>query len=63
MCELGTALLRAGGVVRDPVYSHGPLLGCLMGFVTLIAFSSPIAIEVVAARQYAVALFCRIRIK
>jgi amino acid transporter len=56
-CELGAALPRAGGVVRYPVYSHGPLLGYLMGFITLIAFSSLIAIEVVAARQYAAAWF------
>ncbi|MBF8726766.1 APC family permease [Pseudomonas putida] len=54
-CELGAALPRAGGVVRYPVFSHGPLLGYLMGFITLIAFSSLIAIEVVAARQYAAA--------
>ncbi|MBC8830402.1 amino acid permease, partial [Escherichia coli] len=40
-----------------PVFSHGPLLGYLMGFITLIAFSSLIAIEVVAARQYAAAWF------
>lgn len=56
-CELGAALPRAGGVVRYPVFSHGPLLGYLMGFITLIAFSSLIAIEVVAARQYAAAWF------
>jgi amino acid transporter len=47
-CELGAAA-RAGGVVRYPVYSHGPLLGYLMGFITLIAFSSLMAIEVVAS--------------
>jgi amino acid transporter len=56
-CELGAALPRAGGIVRYPVFSHGPLLGYLMGFITLIAFSSLIAIEVVAARQYAAAWF------
>ncbi|MGH8448822.1 APC family permease [Pseudomonas sp.] len=56
-CELGAALPRAGGVVRYPVYSHGPLLGYLMGFITLIAFSSLVAIEVVASRQYAAAWF------
>lgn len=56
-CELGAALPRAGGVVRYPVYSHGPLLGYMMGFITLIAFSSLVAIEVVAARQYAAAWF------
>jgi amino acid transporter len=52
-CELGAALPHAGGVVRYPEYSHGPLLGFLMGLITLIAFSSLIAIEVVACRQYA----------
>ena len=56
-CELGAALPRAGGVLRYPVYSHGPLLGYLMGFITLIAFSSLVAIEVVASRQYAAAWF------
>ena len=56
-CELGAALPRAGGVIRYPVYSHGPLLGYLMGFITMIAFSSLVAIEVVAARQYAAAWF------
>ncbi|WP_448097293.1 APC family permease [Luteibacter yeojuensis] len=54
-CELGAALPRAGGAVRYPEYSHGPLLGSLMGFITLIAFSSLIAIETVACRQYAAA--------
>ncbi|WP_329740879.1 APC family permease [Dyella sp. A6] len=56
-CELGAALPRAGGVVRYPEYSHGVLLGSLMAFVTLIAFSSLIAIETVACRQYAAAWF------
>ncbi|MBS0432650.1 MAG: APC family permease [Proteobacteria bacterium] len=56
-CELGAALPRAGGVVRYPEYSHGALLGYLMGLITLIAFSSLIAIEVVACRQYASAWF------
>ncbi|HZV37903.1 MAG TPA: APC family permease [Pseudoxanthomonas sp.] len=56
-CELGAALPRAGGAVRYPEYSHGPLLGSLMGFVTLIAFSSLIAIEAEASRQYAAAWF------
>lgn len=56
-CELGAALPRAGGVVRYPEYSHGPLLGSLMGLITLIAFSSLIAIEAEASRQYASAWF------
>lgn len=56
-CELGAALPHAGGPVRYPAYSHGALLGFLMGLMTLIAFSSLIAIEVVACRQYAAAWF------
>lgn len=51
--ELGGAIPRAGGIVRYPVYSHGPLMGYLMGFASLIAYSSLTAIEVEAARQYA----------
>ena len=52
--ELGAAVPRAGGIIRYPLYSHGPLMGYLMGFITLVAFSSLIAIEVEAAREYAV---------
>lgn len=51
--ELGASLPRAGAVVRFPVYSHGPIIGYLIGFITLIANSSLVAIEVEAARQYA----------
>ena len=51
--ELGGAIPRAGGIVRYPVYSHGPLMGYLMGFATLVAYSSLCSIEVEAARQYA----------
>jgi amino acid transporter len=36
---------------------HGELMGYLLGFITLIAFSSLISIEIVAARQYAAAWF------
>ncbi len=50
-CELGAALPRAGGIIRYPVFSHGELMGYLLGFITLIAFSSLISIEIVAARQ------------
>lgn len=28
-CELGAALPRAGGIIRYPVFSHGPLQGYL----------------------------------
>ena len=38
-CELGAALPRAGGIIRYPVFSHGELMGYLLGFITLIAFS------------------------
>lgn len=55
-CELGAALPRAGGIIRYPVFSHGELMGYLLGFITLIAFSSLISIEIVAARQYAAAV-------
>lgn len=56
-CELGAALPRAGGIVRFPVYSHGPLMGYLIGFITLIAWTSLISTEIEAARQYATAWF------
>ena len=56
-CELGAALPKAGGLIRYPVISHGELMGYLLGSITVIAFSSLIAIEVVAARQYAAAWF------
>lgn len=56
-CELGAALPKAGGIIRYPVFSHGPLQGYLLGTITVIAFSSLIAIEVVAAREYAAAWF------
>lgn len=56
-CELGAALPRAGGIIRYPVFSHGELMGYLLGFMTLLAFSSLISIEIVAARQYAAAWF------
>jgi amino acid transporter len=51
--ELGGSIPRAGGTVRYPVYSHGPLIGYLLGFASLIAFSSVAGIEAEAARQYA----------
>ncbi|WP_353948423.1 APC family permease [Sporolactobacillus sp. Y61] len=51
--ELGAALPQAGAIVRFPVYSHGSIMGYLMGFITLIANTSLVAIEVEAARQYA----------
>ncbi|RYL94381.1 APC family permease [Sporolactobacillus sp. THM7-4] len=51
--ELGAAIPRAGAIIRFPVFSHGPIIGYLMGFINLIAFSSLTSIEVEAGRQYA----------
>ncbi|MFT9387057.1 APC family permease, partial [Acetobacter sp.] len=56
-CELGAALPKTGGVVRYPYISHGDFLGFNISLVTLVAFSSIVAIEVVAARQYASGAF------
>ncbi len=51
--ELGGAMPRAGGIIRYPDYSHGPLVGYLMGFAAVIAYSSVAGIEAEAMRQYA----------
>ncbi|MCE2563315.1 APC family permease [Komagataeibacter sp. FNDCF1] len=51
-CELGAALPQRGGVVRYPYCSHGRFLGFMVSLVTVVAFSSIVSIEVVAARQY-----------
>jgi amino acid transporter len=51
--ELGGALPRAGGIIRYPDYSHGPIVGYLMGFAALIAYSSVASIEAEAMRGYA----------
>ncbi len=51
--ELGGALPRAGGTVRYPDYSHGPLVGYLLGFASIVAFASVAGIEAEAMRQYA----------
>ncbi|GMA64897.1 APC family permease [Alicyclobacillus fastidiosus] len=51
--ELGGSIPRTGGTVRYPEYSHGPLVGYLLGFASLIAFASVAGIEAEAMRQYA----------
>ncbi len=56
-CELGAALPRAGGAISYLHTSHGPLMSYLIGAITVIYLSSMVAIEVVAARQYAAAWF------
>lgn len=51
--ELGGMLPRAGGIIRYPDYSHGSVVGYLMGFAALIAYSSVAGIEAEAMRGYA----------
>ncbi len=51
--ELGAAMPRAGGFVRYPSYTHGSLVGFLIGFFCLLAYSAVIATEVEAVRGYA----------
>lgn len=51
--ELGAALPRAGGIIRYPVYTHGPLTGFMISLITIIAFTSILGAEAEAVRQYA----------
>ena len=51
-CELSAALPEAGGIVRHPARTHGPLLGALLGFITVLAYTSLTSLEIIAARQY-----------
>ena len=55
-CELGRCRAPAA-LFATRSFPHGELMGYLLGFITLIAFSSLISIEIVAARQYAAARF------
>lgn len=51
--ELGAAMPRAGGFVRYPEYSHGSIVGYMIGFTSLLAYSSVCGVEVEAVRGYA----------
>jgi len=51
--ELGAALPRAGGFVKYPDYSHGSVVGFMIGFISMLAYSSTAGVEVEAVRQYA----------
>jgi amino acid transporter len=51
--ELGAALPRAGGFVQYPDYTHGSVVGYLIGFTSMIAYSAVIGIEAEAVRGYA----------
>lgn len=51
--ELGSMMPRSGGFVRYPKYTHGSLVGYLIGFISMLAYSSVAGIEVEAVRGYA----------
>lgn len=51
--ELGAMLPRAGGFVRYPQYTHGSLVGWIVGFSAMLAYSSVAGVETDAFRSYA----------
>lgn len=51
--ELAAMLPRAGGFVRYPQYTHGSLVGWLVGFSSMLAYSSVAGVETDAFRSYA----------
>lgn len=51
--ELGASIPRAGGFVRYPNFTHGNLVGFVIGFSALLAYTSTAGVEVEAVRQYA----------
>jgi len=51
--ELSAALPRSGGFLRYPDYSHGSMVGYLVGFASMLGYTSVIGVEVEAVRQYA----------
>jgi len=51
--EMGSAMPRSGGIIRYPEYTHGSLVSFIMGFASLLAYSSVAGIEVEAVRGYA----------
>lgn len=51
--ELSSAMPRAGGFVRYPDFTHGSVVGFLIGFISMLAYSSVIGTEVEAIRGYA----------
>jgi len=52
--ELAAATPRAGGCVRYPQYTHGNVVGFMIGVCSLLAYTSTAGVEVEAVRQYAV---------
>ncbi|RLQ94868.1 APC family permease [Falsibacillus albus] len=51
--ELSAALPRSGGFLRFPDYTHGSMVGYLIGFASLLGYTSVIGVEVIAVRSYA----------
>ncbi|WP_029686602.1 APC family permease [Tatumella saanichensis] len=51
--ELSSAIPRAGGFVRYPNFSHGNVVGFVIGVSSLLAYTSTAGVEVEAVRQYA----------
>lgn len=51
--ELTAAMPRSGGFLRYPDYSHGTVVGYLIGFASLLGYTSVIGVEVIAVREYA----------
>lgn len=51
--ELSASMPRSGGFLRYPDYSHGTMVGYLIGFASMLAYTSVIGVEVEAVRQYA----------
>ncbi|SDN01855.1 Amino acid transporter [Fictibacillus solisalsi] len=50
--ELGAAMPVAGGFVRYPDFTHGSVVGFLIGFISMLAYSAVISIESQAVRGY-----------
>lgn len=51
--ELSASIPRAGGFVRYPNFTHGNIVGFVIGISALLAYTSTAGVEVEAVRQYA----------
>ncbi|MFM2484621.1 APC family permease [Celerinatantimonas yamalensis] len=51
--ELSASIPRAGGFVRYPNFTHGNLVGFVIGVSALLSYTSTAGVEVEAVRQYA----------
>lgn len=52
--EIASALPRAGGFVRYPNFTHGNVVGFVIGLSALLAYTSTAGVEAEAVREYAV---------